>query len=45
MDKEQLIKFLKEQLKVELEDDGMFLTVKILLGNEIITETTEKIYR
>lgn len=40
MNKEELIEFLKEQLKVELsvEDDGRFLKVKILLGDEIITD-------
>lgn len=40
MNKEELIEFLKEQLKVELtvEDDGRFLKVKILLVDEIITE-------
>jgi len=44
-DNEDLIKFLKEHLMIEMEDDGSFLTVKILIGDEVITETTEQIYR
>ena len=45
MNKEELVEFLKEQLKVELIDDGKYLTVKILLGDETISESTEDIYR
>ncbi len=45
MDKQQIIDFLKENLKVTLEDDGKFLKVKILLGDEEISECTEMVYR
>jgi len=44
-DNEYLIKFLKEHLRVEMDDDGSFLTVKILIGGEVITETDQQIYR
>ena len=44
-DNEDLIKFLKEHLKIEMEDDGRFLTVKILIGNEVITVTDQQICR
>lgn len=44
-DNEDLIKFLKEHLRIEMEDDGQFLTVKILIDNEVITETDQQIYR
>ena len=41
MTKEELIAFLKENLKVNLEDDGRFLKIEISLGDEIITSTRE----
>ena len=45
MSKDKLIEFLKNELKIELEDDGDYLTVKVLLGDETITEGTERIHR
>lgn len=45
MDKQELIDFLKEQLNIDIFDDGSFITVKIMLGDEIITEDMEKVYR
>jgi hypothetical protein len=45
MSKDELIEFLKNELKIELEDDGDYLTVKVLLGDETITEGTERIHR
>ena len=44
MDKEQLKKFLKENLKVKTEINNGFLKIKILIDNETISESTEKIY-
>jgi len=45
MNEQQLIKFLKKNLKIEIEDDGRFLTVRLLINDKIITETTEQVYR
>jgi hypothetical protein len=43
--KEELLALLKEHLRVEMEDDGDYLTVKILLDDEVVSEASERIYR
>ena len=45
MTKNELIQFLKDNLRISMEDDGRFLEVKILLGDEVINSETVDIYR
>jgi hypothetical protein len=45
MEKKDLVDFLKENLKIEMKYDGSFLTVKLTLNGEMISEATEYIYR
>lgn len=45
MNNKELIQFLKEHLTIELNDDGQFLTIKILIGDEVIAQNEQQIYR